>query len=174
MQTLYLAYISDTQPHISTIFNKLELVNECSLVFLAYIMIAFSGVIQGQAIGNILAEFLAFIVTVIIVISNFYVLINSTSKKLKFRWRVFKAKRRAKLRLKARLSGRVACHPEELPQTDRTDRGPPCRVTDASAPQMRQTDPAFSATSTYEGNQQLDEAVECIDLHKRVLKTIDE
>ena len=45
VQTLYLVYISDTQPHISTIFNRLELVNECSLVFLAYIMIAFSGVI---------------------------------------------------------------------------------------------------------------------------------
>ena len=57
-------------------------------------MIAFSGIIQGQAIGNFLAELLAFLVTVVIVVSNFYVLINRTWKKVKFEWRKYKVKRK--------------------------------------------------------------------------------
>ena len=72
-----------THPHTLTLFNRLEFFNETALIVLAYIMIAFSGVVNGQSYGNPLAEILAFMVTISIVIGNFYVLSKMTSNKIK-------------------------------------------------------------------------------------------
>ena len=63
-------------------FNRLEIGNETALVLLAYIMIAFSGTLEGQSYGNLLAEFAAFFITTLIVISNVYVLFSRSWYKI--------------------------------------------------------------------------------------------
>ena len=65
------------------LFNRLEFWNESALILLAYVSIGFSGVVGGQSTGLILAEVLAFIVTVGIVLANFYVLFYKTWLKIK-------------------------------------------------------------------------------------------
>ena len=47
VQSLYIMYIYETRPHTLNLFNRLELGNEGALMMLAYIMIAFSGVVEG-------------------------------------------------------------------------------------------------------------------------------
>ena len=68
----------DSYPHCGVLFNRLEVFNEASMVMLAYLMIAFSGIVQGQSSGNLLAEVLALLVASAIVISNFMVLLKKT------------------------------------------------------------------------------------------------
>ena len=38
-------YIGDTKPHTHSTFNKLEFINEGALMLLAYVCIAYSGVV---------------------------------------------------------------------------------------------------------------------------------
>ena len=59
MQSLYLLYIIDTKPHTVNLFNRLEYWNEGALMLLAYISLAFTGIVEGQSSGNVLAEVIA-------------------------------------------------------------------------------------------------------------------
>lgn len=76
VQSVYLMYIVTARPHDKDLFNLLEYVNEGCLIVLAYIMIAFSGVVGGQTAGNELAELLAFGMTILIVVGNYFVIFN--------------------------------------------------------------------------------------------------
>ena len=48
------------------------------MILLAYFMLAFSGIVQGQSNGNTLAEVFSFIIVMVIIISNFFVLFMKT------------------------------------------------------------------------------------------------
>ena len=109
-----------------TLFNRLEVFNESALMLLAYIMIAFSGIVEGQVTGNYLAELLAFVVTVSIVIGNFAVLFNRTAWKVKLIIKKREMTKQAKLKRDTRLriikKNRIETEHIEAMQTDRTDR----------------------------------------------------
>ena len=50
---------------------------------LGYVMLAYSGVVEGQAIGNRLAEVLSFGIVMSIVATNFYILVKGSYLKLR-------------------------------------------------------------------------------------------
>ena len=78
IQFLYIIYIAETKPHTIDRFNNLEFLNEVLFVILAYVMIAFSGVVEGQSYGNTLAELCAISLTSVIIIANFRIMIQRT------------------------------------------------------------------------------------------------
>ena len=83
MQSLYLLYIYASRPHKRDLFNWLEYWNEGALMLLAYISFAFTGIVQGQSTGNVLAEVLSQIIIIAIVLANFSVLLSRTYLKIK-------------------------------------------------------------------------------------------
>ena len=100
IQFLYILYIADTKPHTIERFNKLELLNEVLLVILAYVMIAFSGIVEGQSYGNTLAELCAISLTSVIIIANFRIMIQRTIHLLRiafFRFKTMKRRNAVKL-----------------------------------------------------------------------------
>ena len=91
---------------------------------------------------------------------------------MKHEWKKFKIKRMSKRRISKKSLGKIRCVAEELPQTDRTERGVPNRLTDGTL-QTKVTDPC-TPISTLDENDGLDEAIENLEQIKRRLKTIDE
>ena len=126
IQSVYLLYVESTRPHAMTVFNRLEVFNESALMLLAYVMIAFSGIVEGKATGNSLADLLAFGVTVLILIGNFGVLVSRNIWKVKLILKKRGLKKQAKLRRDARprifKTNRVAPEPNDTIPGDRTDR----------------------------------------------------
>ena len=52
IQSLYLLYIIDVMPHTLNTFNYLEMINEILLMILAYMSLAYTGLIQGQLVSQ--------------------------------------------------------------------------------------------------------------------------
>lgn len=85
LQTAYFMYIVHAQPHSDGIFNTLELWNEGMIVLMCYIMLVYTGIGSKDPSYDILSEkapqYLALLVTALIVLPNFGVLIRMTIKK---------------------------------------------------------------------------------------------
>ena len=80
-------YVVYAKPHSEDIFNMLEFWNEGMIIFMCYIMLVYTGIGSKEPSYDILSEkvpqYLATLVTVLIVIPNFGVLISMTIKKAK-------------------------------------------------------------------------------------------
>ena len=118
IQSVYLLYVESARPHTLELFNRLEVFNESALMLLAYIMIAFSGIVEGQVAGNDLAELLAFAVTVSILIGNFSVLFNRTIWKVKLMLKKRELQKQAALRRETMLAMRKTNRVENEPTDD--------------------------------------------------------
>ena len=49
IESVYISYIYSTHPHTQSMYNRLEIFNETSLIILAYLMICYSGVMEQTA-----------------------------------------------------------------------------------------------------------------------------
>ena len=78
IQLVYLIYVIDTKPHTQSTYNNLELVNESTLLLLAYLMISFSGIVESQTLGNRTTQFLAIFIIAFMLLFNFLMLLKST------------------------------------------------------------------------------------------------
>jgi len=86
IQILYLVYIIESMPHQEKTFNRLEIINELSMVFLGYVMIGvvYEAIHQDSAVQSFLV-FSTFVIGVLIFIVNFSVMINKSIQKIKMR-----------------------------------------------------------------------------------------
>ena len=109
LQSIYVFYIADSRPHLHTTFNRLEFLNEGTLMILAYMMIAFSGCVLGQVNRNIVAEVVGILMIATVIISNLYVLTRKTIVKFKewLRRRKEKKERMARVRAKLKALNKV-------------------------------------------------------------------
>jgi len=80
-------YTVHAKPHSESIFNTLEFWNEGMIILMCYIMLVYSGIGSKEPSYDILSEkapqYLALLVTALIVVPNFGVLIKMTIKKAK-------------------------------------------------------------------------------------------
>ena len=80
-------YVVYAKPHSEGIFNTLEFWNESMIIVMCYIMLVYTGIGSKEPSYDILSEkvpqYLALLVTVLIVVPNFGALIIMTIKKAK-------------------------------------------------------------------------------------------
>ena len=93
IQSIYLWYVNDTRPHTNKIFTRLEFFNEGSLMFLAYIMIAYTDVMPYNASKSILAGVMSVAVVILIASANLFVLGYLSFTKLRNKCENDKAKK---------------------------------------------------------------------------------
>ena len=67
IQTIYVIYILETMPHTHSIYNYLEVFNECLLILLTFIMVTYSGVGAKHLVDDIQESMVPQIVSLVIV-----------------------------------------------------------------------------------------------------------
>ena len=81
VQAAYILYVYDTMPHTSNRYNKLEFFNEGLLMLLAYLMIAYCGIMAtGDSVR--LAYFGSLAIVMLVTGANLYVLARLTFDKI--------------------------------------------------------------------------------------------
>ena len=83
IQTAYVLYIFDCEPHTNEIFNTLEFFNEGMIILMCYIMICYSGLGPVQEIMKSSVPFyISILITALIVFANFGAMIKMTLSKM--------------------------------------------------------------------------------------------
>ena len=96
-----MGYIVSTKPHTNNLFNKLEFFNEGLLILMCYTMIIYSGIGQfNLIIGSPWPILISIVITVLIVVANFFVVIKMNYSKLMKRYKEYKQLRHLKHRSK--------------------------------------------------------------------------
>ena len=91
IQSVYLSYIVDTQPHTVSIFNKLEFFNEGLIIVMCYIMISYSGVAPlEKIIGAQVLIYISLGITGLIVIANVFTVVKMSYLKCKMKFQKYK------------------------------------------------------------------------------------
>ena len=94
IQTAYVLYVTDAQPHTNDIFNKLEFFNEGMIILMCYTMICFSGIGPfAEILKSTTPIYFSVGITGLIVAANFGVMIKMTLGKMKDKWKAKRLKK---------------------------------------------------------------------------------
>ena len=86
VQLLFCAYICETQPFEDKVLNKLEILNECMLLFAIYWLYIFAGLISDPELAYIASEWLTYALYTLLTLNFFFAIVMTVYQIIRDRY----------------------------------------------------------------------------------------